>query len=417
MAGTVAEKILSRASHKQRAEPGEFVVADVDVVFAHDGTAPLVFEALEELGLENPQDPSKVIMFIDHAAPSPAPAISDIHARMRSHARRKNIRIYDVGNGICHQLLPSEGFVRPGSVVVGADSHTVTHGAFNAFAIGVGSMDAAVAMATGKIWLKVPETVKITINGHLRKGVMSKDMILKIIGDVKADGLNYIAAEYHGELIDELSVDSRMTIANMGTEMGAKASLMPLNNKTAEWLKRRIGDNIEPVLPDADASYANEMLFEAGDLGPMVALPPNVDNVRPVSEVEGIEVDHVFIGSCTNGRVEDIEMASRILHGRRVRSRCTVIPASREVYIEALGRGFLEELLEAGCVIGPPTCGPCVGAHMGLLGKGEIAVSTSNRNFPGRMGDRDAQIYLASPATAAATALEGKIADPRRFLG
>lgn len=417
MGGTIVEKILARASNRKNVEPGEFIVANVDVVFAHDGTAALAFDAMKEFGSEKIFDKEKVVLFIDHAAPSPSPAISEIHARMREFSKRHGVKLYDVGNGICHQLVPSEGYVKPGSVIIGADSHTVTHGAFNAFATGVGSTDAAIAMMTGKIWLKVPETVKIELNGELKKGVTSKDLILFLIGNFKADGFNYMAIEYSGSTIERLSVDSRMTITNMGVEMGAKASIMPLNKATEVWLRERVKGNFEPVNPDPQASYFKSYSFEVSNIEPMLAAPPNVDNVVPVSEFEGTEVNQVFIGSCTNGRLEDIELALKIIKGKKIKvERCIVIPASKEIYIEALKKGYIEELLKAGCTVGPPTCGPCIGAHMGLLGPGEVAVSTSNRNFPGRMGDRNAKIFLASPLTAAATAIEGKIADPRRYL-
>jgi len=416
MKGTIAQKILAKASHKEEVNPGDFLVVDVSTIFVHDGTAALVFQAMNEMGLEKPADSSDFVMCIDHAAPSPAAQMSDIHNEMRRYAERNGVKLYDVGYGICHQIIPSEGRVRPGTVVIGADSHSVTHGAFNAFSTGVGSTDAAIAILTGKIWLMVPETVKMTIEGELRKGVMSKDLILSIVGTVGADGLNYMAIEYHGELLERLSVDSRMTITNMGAEMGAKASLMTVSDKTSEWLRERIQEGINPVFPDEDASYHEQLLFSADEIEPMVAEPPNVDNVRPVSEIGQVEIDQVFIGSCTNGRIEDLEIAAKILRGKRSKARCIVIPASREVYLQALEKGILETLLRSGCAVGPPTCGPCVGAHMGLLGKGEVAISTGNRNFPGRMGDRDSKIYLASPATAAASAVEGKISDPRKYL-
>ncbi|MEM3635887.1 MAG: 3-isopropylmalate dehydratase large subunit, partial [Thermoproteota archaeon] len=400
MSGTIAEKILAKASRKKYVEPGDFIVADVDVVFAHDGTATLAFDVMKELNEEKVFDSKKVVLFIDHAAPSPSPAISAIHNRMRDFSKLHNVKLYDVGNGICHQLLPSEGYVKPGSLVIGADSHTVTHGAFNAFATGVGSTDAAIAMMTGKIWLKVPESIKLELNGNLSEGVTSKDLVLFLIGNFKADGFNYVAIEYSGSTIEKLSVDSRMTIANMGVEMGAKASLMPLNENTRVWLSKRVQGPITPVEPDKDATYYKTYSFDVKSIEPMVAAPPNVDNVKPVTELEGLEIDQVFIGSCTNGRLEDIELALRILKGRKVKSRCIVIPASKEVYYEALKKGYIEELLRSNCVVGPPTCGPCIGAHMGLLGPNEVGISTTNRNFPGRMGDRDAKIFLASPLTA-----------------
>ncbi|MGD0329096.1 MAG: 3-isopropylmalate dehydratase large subunit [Nitrososphaeria archaeon] len=411
---TIVEKILAKSSGKKEVSSGDFVTSNIDVVFAHDGTALLAIESMEELGIKKVFDPTKVVFFIDHAAPSPSPQISNIHVSLRKFAKQQGLKLFDIGSGICHQVLPEEGYVKPGNVVIGADSHSVTHGAFNAFATGVGSTDAALAMATGKLWFKVPETVKITVDGKLRNMVMSKDIVLQVLGAVKADGLTYEAVEYHGSCIDGLSVDGRMTIANMAVEMGAKACPMELNEKTESWLKNRIV-SFEAIKSDKEAKYVRELYFDAGKLEPMVAAPSNVDNVKNVTEVEGLEVDQVFIGSCTNGRIEDIKVATKILEGKHVKVRCIVIPASRRLYLEALKDGYLQKLVSAGCTVGPPTCGPCIGAHMGLLGEEEIAVSTSNRNFTGRMGASTSKIFLASPATAAATALEGKITDPRKY--
>ncbi len=390
---TIVEKILAKSSGKKEVSSGDFIVSNIDVVFAHDGTALLAIESMEELGIKKVFDPTKVVFFIDHAAPSPSPQISNIHISLRKFAEQQGLKLFDIGSGICHQVLPEEGYVKPGNVVIGADSHSVTHGAFNAFATGVGSTDAALAMATGKLWFKVPETVKITVDGKLPNMVMSKDIVLQVLGAVKADGLTYEAVEYHGSCIDELSVDSRMTIANMAVEMGAKACPMELNEKTESWLKGRIG-NFEAIKPDKEAKYVRELHFDAGKLEPMVAAPSNVDNVKKVTEVEGLEVDQVFIGSCTNGRIEDIKAATKILEGKHVKVRCIVIPASRRLYLESLKAGYLQKLVSAGCTVGPPTCGPCIGAHMGLLGEEEIAVSTSNRNFTGRMGASTSKIFL-----------------------
>jgi 3-isopropylmalate dehydratase large subunit len=411
---TVVEKILAKASGRSHVSAGDFVLANVDVVFAHDGTALLAIESMKEIGMERVFDKSKVVFFIDHASPSPSPQISNIHSAMRRFAKKHGIKLYDVGSGICHQVLPEEGYVKPGSVIVGADSHTVTHGAFNAFATGVGSTDAAITMATGKLWFMVPESVKITVEGRFRRMVMSKDLALHVLGEVKADGLTYKSVEYHGGCVEDMSVDSRMTIANMAVEMGAKCCVMELNKATEEWLRERV-NGFKPVYADKNAKYSDELYVDASKLEPLVAAPPNVDNVKSVREVEGIDVDQVFIGSCANGRLEDIRVAAEILEGKHVKTRCIVIPASRRVYYEALNAGYISKLVKAGCIIGFPTCGPCIGAHMGLLGDGEVAVSTSNRNFTGRMGSSSSKIYLASPATAAASALEGRIVDPRKY--
>lgn len=413
---TMAEKVIARSAGLSRVEPGDMVVADVDLVFGHDGSFPLALEVMKEMGREEPWDSEKVVLFIDHSAPSPTPEISNLHRAMREFSKKSGVRLYDVGNGICHQVLPEEGFIKPGMLIVGADSHTVTHGAFGCFAIGVGSTDAAVAITSGKIWLRVPESVKIELKGELRGPVTTKDVILKVIGDVKADGMNYKSVEFHGDSVDYLSMASRMTITNMGAEMGAKATMMPVNGTARQMIRREFGLEVKEFLPDSDADYSDILEADLSSIVPMVACPPNVDIVRPVEELSGTVIDQAFIGSCTNGRLEDLHLAASILRGKKVKVRCIVIPASRKIFLEAVRDGTVEVLSKAGCVVGPPTCGPCVGAHMGLLGSGEVAVSTSNRNFPGRMGDRNAKIYLVSPATAAASALEGEIADPRRYV-
>lgn len=399
---TAAEKILAKASNKKGVEPEELVMANVDFVFAHDGTAPLMIDVIEEFNVEKLSMAERSALFIDHAAPSPSVQSSILHKKMREFASRFGIRLFDAGEGVCHQVIIDNNFVKAGDVVVGADSHTTIHGAVGAFAVGVGSTDAAFALASGKLWFKVPESIKVTLRGALQKGVLSKDIALELLRVIGTDGATYMAIEYHDELEPKLSPSSRATISNLSAEMGAKAGMFPA----------------EPFTPDPDADYVKEIDLECSALDPMVAKPPLPSNGVSVTEVEGINVDEVFIGSCTNGRLEDLEIAAKILHGRKVKKgvRCIVIPASRKVYMDALKWGILEILVKAGCVIGPPTCGPCVGAHMGLLGPSEVAVSTANRNFTGRMGDSSAKVYLVSPATAAATAVEGKIADPRKYL-
>jgi 3-isopropylmalate/(R)-2-methylmalate dehydratase large subunit len=399
---TTAEKILAKASEAKRVEPGEFVVANVDFVFAHDGTAPLMIDVIREFGVTTLKLASKSALFIDHAAPSPSVQSSILHKKMREFAACYGIKLYDVGEGVCHQVVMDYHLAQPGDVVVGADSHTTIHGVTGAFAVGVGSTDAAFALATGRLWFKVPESIKVTFKGKLGLGVFSKDIALALLKELGTDGASYMAIEYHDELSPKLSQSSRATISNLSAEMGAKAAIFP----------------VDPFTPDRDATYFREIDLECSRLEPLVANPPLPSNVVPVSDVESIEVNEVFIGSCTNGRLEDLEIAAMILKGKNVREgvRCVVIPASRKVYEKALENNIIETLVKAGCVIGPPTCGPCVGAHMGLLGPEETALSTANRNFTGRMGDPSAKIFLASPGTAAATALEGKIADPRKYL-
>ena len=399
---TTAEKILAKASEAKRVEPGEFVVANVDFVFAHDGTAPLMIDVIREFGVTTLKLASKSALFIDHAAPSPSVQSSILHKKMRGFAAQFGIKLFDVGEGVCHQVVMDYHLAQPGNVVVGADSHTTIHGATGAFAVGAGSTDAAFALTTGRLWFKVPETIKVTLKGKLELGVFSKDIALALLKELGTDGASYMAIEYHDELSPKLSQSAKATISNLSAEMGAKAAIFP----------------VEPFTPDKDAVYFREIDLDCSLLEPLIAKPPLPSNVVPVSEVENIEVNEIFIGSCTNGRLEDLEIAAEILKGKKVREgiRCVVIPASRKVYEKALENNIIETLVKAGCVVGPPTCGPCVGAHMGLLGPEETALSTANRNFTGRMGDPSAKIFLASPATAAATALEGKIADPRKYL-
>ncbi len=415
MAMTMVEKILSLKVGK-KVSPGEHVVAPVDLVYAHDGTAPLAIEVMERLGIRELR--GRTAFTIDHASPPPNVDSASIHLRMRDFASRWGVRLFDVGEGICHQVLPESGMVKPWDLVVGADSHTVTLGALGALAIGVGSTDAAVAMITGSIWLRVPESIALSVNGELRSYVTAKDVILEMIGRLGSDGANYKAVEFLGSTVESMSVDSRMVLANMSVEMGAKAGLVPTDDKTIAWLSERVQGEIRGIRPDDGANYSSLHEFSAPEIKPNVSLPGNVDEVVPVEEVEGEEVQLVFIGSCSGGRFEDFLSAARIMRGRRRSegTRCIAVPASKEVYGRLVASGLIGTLLEFGCLIGPPTCGPCIGAHMGLAGPGEVVVSTSTRNFPGRMGSPDSRVYLASPLTAAASAATGRLTDPGRFL-
>lgn len=416
MGKTIAEKILGYASGRE-VSAGDYVAARVDAAVAHDGTAPLAIKAFEEMGGEKVWDPSKIVLVIDHVAPSTSIGVSELHALMRRFAARYGVRLYDVGSGICHQLMVEEGYVRPGYLVVGADSHTCTYGALGAFATGIGSTEMAAVWLSGKLWFRVPETVGVVLEGVMPEWVMGKDVVLRVLGEFGADGAAYKAVEFKGGAVREMSVSDRLTMSNMAVEMGAKAGLIEPDQKTYEFLGGVVG---RPELSesDPDAEYVDELRLELGGLEPQVAKPGAVDKVAPVSEVEGVEVDQVFIGSCTNGRLEDLRAAARILRGRRVREgvRAIVMPASRKVYLKALEEGLIQVFLEAGCAVYAPGCGPCMGGHIGILGPGEVCVSTSNRNFPGRMGSPDAEIYLASPLTAAASAVAGRLADPRRWL-
>jgi len=415
---TMAEKILSRASGED-AEAGDIVVAEVDVAMVHDITGPITVQRLKEMEVDRVWDPSKIVVLFDHQVPADSVEAAENHKMMREFVREQGIEhFYDVREGVCHQVLPEKGHVRPGDVIVGADSHTCTHGALGAFATGIGSTDMAAVFATGKLWFRVPETYRVEIVGELPEGVYAKDVVLKVTGEVGADGATYMAIEYHGEVVENMSVSDRMCLCNMAIEMGAKTGLVPPDEKTLRYVRKRAGDEGRPVQPDPDARYEAELRLDVSNLDPQVAKPSSPDNVVPVHEVEGTAVDQVFIGSCTNGRLNDLRVAAEILEGEEVHDdvRLIVIPASREVYSRALREGIIETLHEAGAIICPPTCGPCLGGHMGVLAEGERCLATSNRNFPGRMGHRESEVYLASPATAAASAIEGEITDPRRYL-
>ncbi|RLE49625.1 MAG: 3-isopropylmalate dehydratase large subunit [Candidatus Methanomethylicota archaeon] len=413
MGMTLAEKIFS-AKVGKAVSPGDIVAVSIDAAMAHDGTAPLMIRSFESMGAKKVWDPSKAVLVIDHVTPSPNEGSSSLHKMMREFAKKHGLTLLE-NEGICHQVMPEKGYIWPGTVVVGADSHTCTYGAFGAFATGIGSTEMAAVFASGKLWFKVPESLKVKVEGSYPKYVSSKDVVLHVIGEIKADGATYMAIEYVGQAVKALSVDGRMVLTNMAVEMGAKTGLVAPDNKTLEFLKGRIPNNVEVKAfeGDSDAHYADELFVDVSSLEPQVACPHSVDNVKPISEVEGIPIDQVFIGSCTNGRLEDLEITAKILRGRKVKVRTIVIPASREVYLKALREGLVEVLIEAGCVVAPPGCGPCAGGHLGVPSPGDKVLSTTNRNFKGRMGTADAEIYLASPAVAAATALKGEIVDPR----
>ncbi len=357
-------------------------------------------------------------MVIDHSAPSPNEGVSALHKLMREFAKKTGIKLYDIGEGVCHQLMPESGRVGPGKLVIGADSHTCTYGALNAFSTGVGSTDLAAAMISGKLWFKVPETIKIICSGRLPKGVYSKDLILYLIGDMTADGATYKSVEFVGEAISDLSIDARMTITNMAIEMGAKAGIMEADDKVFEWLKRYTSCTWNPVSADKDAKYIDVREYDVSNLEPQIAKPHRVDNVVGISEIEGLTIHQAVIGTCTNGRLKDLEIAASILKGRKIHHdvRFIVAPASKRIYIEAMNKGIIQTLVESGAAVVTPGCGPCVGTHNGVPSDGENVISTANRNFKGRMGNSNANIYLASPATVAASAVAGKITDPREFL-
>lgn len=417
MGRTMAEKIFERKAGKP-VQPGEIVVAPVDWVMGQDGTTPLAIQSFEEMEGKGVFNPERIIFVIDHNAPSPLESVSRLHDLMRSFAKRFGIKIFEVGEGVCHELMMSRGLVVPGDLVVGADSHTCTYGAIGAFSTGIGSTELAVVMMTGKLWFKVPESVWLNLLGTLPWGVYAKDVILHIASILGADGATYRALEFHGPVTEALSVEERTTITNMAVEVGAKAGLVPPDEKTIHWVKERTNRSFEPVVPDSDAEYVQVIDVDCSVLVPQVAFPHRVDNVRPITEAEGVPIQEAFVGTCTNGRIPDLEVVAHILRGREVHPgvRLVVAPASRETFLFALQRGWVEDIVRAGGVFVPPGCGPCVGTHQGVPGDGWNVISTANRNFRGRMGNRESSIYLASPATVAASAIEGKITDPRKYL-
>ena len=413
---TISQKILASHSDKEKVEPGEIVKARVDLAMMPALTAVLAFRAMEDIGVSNVWDPEKVIILLDHIAPSTNVTNATLHKECRRIAKDQGLKyFYDINSGVCHQILPEMGHVQPGMILVGADSHTCTHGALGAFATGIGSTDMGSALATGKLWFKVPETTKVNVNGELHDLVAPKDVILHTIGEIGADGATYHAVEFTGDTIDEMSVSGRMTLCNMAIEMGGKTGLVEPDKKTLDYLSGRSLYPFNIEISDPDADYIRELNVNASRLEPMVACPHTVDNVRPVSEIEETEVNQVFIGSCTNGRLEDLIAAVRILKGRKIASnlRLMVTPASFKVYREANKMGIIDTIMEAGGVVCNPSCGACFGGHNGILAPGEVGVTTSNRNFQGRQGSPEAYVYLTSPSTAAATAITGRITDPR----
>ncbi|MDD3565242.1 MAG: 3-isopropylmalate dehydratase large subunit [Methanothrix sp.] len=408
---TISEKIFSRASG-HRAEAGEIVEAEVDYAMSHDGTSVLAIRAFTEMGSEQVWNPERIDIPFDHIVPANNSTAADLQRMVRTWAKDQGIvHFFEGGAGICHQVFPEEGFALPGSLLVGADSHSCTYGAFGAFGTGVGATDMAEIYSRGRLWFKVPETVAVRISGRLGEMVLAKDLTLMLVGEIGSDGATYQALEYLGETVEDLSISGRMTLCNMGVEMGAKAAIVPADRTTEEYLRGRAKGPYQQIRSDPD-SYDSEMEFDVSELSPQVAAPFRVDNVRPVGDLAGTEVDQVFIGTCTNGRLEDLEVAARILKGKEVKARTLVIPASKEVLLQALSSGVLEVIVRAGAVLATPGCGPCLGAHMGVLAEGEVCLSTANRNFPGRMG-KGGLVYLASPATAAASAISGEITDPR----
>ncbi len=409
---TMVEKILSEKVGRE-VHAGEIVVVDVDLVFAHDGTMPLAIEMMKELGKTEVFDKDKVIGICDHAFPSPSEKVSNVHSMMRKFSRANNIKFYENGEGISHQII-LERFSAPYKVIIGADSHSTTHGALGAFATGMGSTDVATIMAYGRTWLRVPESFKLEIVGDLPEHVYSKDVFLHFVGEVGEEGLNYMSVEFLGDGIDRMSVESRITLSNMCVEAGAKNGLCRADEKVRNFLMEYGRENeYKELKPDENAYYKDEITIEAKELRPMIACPHKVSNVKPASECEGIEIDVVCIGSCTNGRIEDLRVAAKVLRGKKVKDavRLFICPASRNVMLKAMKENLIEIFLEAGAVIIPPSCSFCIGRTFALA-DGEVALSTQNRNFKGRMGNNNAEIYLSSVETAAVSAIHGRIVDP-----
>ncbi len=417
---TLAEKILATHSDKGKAIPGEFINVWVDLVLANDITAPLAIKEFQRLGVNKVFNPDRIVMVPDHFCPNKDILSAEQTKEMREFARKHRLIYFEVGRmGIEHVLLPEQGLVLPGEVVVGADSHTCTYGALGAFATGMGSTDIAVAMATGEIWMKVPPTMKFVYYGKLGKWVDGKDLILYTIGDIGVDGALYSVMEFAGEVIDTLPLDGRFTIANMAIEAGAKAGIFKVDRKALDYIRDRARREYKVYKSDKDAEYAKVVEYDASKITPQVALPSLPSNTKPVTEIGKIEVDQVVIGSCTNGRLSDLRIAAKILKGRKVHPevRCIIIPGSQEIYLKALQEGLLEIFVKAEAVVSTPTCGPCLGGHMGVLASGERCLATTNRNFVGRMGSPQSEVYLSSPAVAVATAVLGRIASPDEIMG
>jgi len=411
---TMSEKILAKTSNKISSEAGEIVMANIDIAMTHDLTGPLSVESFKKIGTKKVWDPSKIVVPFDHQVPADSLDAANNHILMREFVKEQGItNFYDIYEGVCHQILPEFGHVIPGELIVGTDSHTCTHGALGAFATGIGSTDMAMVFSTGQLWLKVPQTIRFNIEGTLKENVYAKDVILNIIGRIGADGATYKACEFAGQTVNNMTVSDRMVLCNMAIEMGGKTGLVEPDNKTINYIKNRSNKPYEIFKTDLDAPSLEIMEIDINNLEPQVACPHNVDNVKPVSEVD-TEIDQVFLGSCTNGRISDLRQAAKILKGNKIANgvRMLVIPASKEVYTKALNEGLINIFVDSGALVCNPCCGPCLGGHVGLIGPGEVSLSTSNRNFKGRQGSPDGEVYLSSAAVAAQSAIEGRITLP-----
>jgi 3-isopropylmalate/(R)-2-methylmalate dehydratase large subunit len=411
----IAEKILAAHADKKEVSPGEFINVRVDMILANDITAPIAIKEFRRIGVGRVFDPSKIVMVPDHFIPNKDIASAEQAKFMKEFAYEQGVNYFEVGQmGIEHVLLPEQGLVLPGDVLVGADSHTCTYGAVGAFATGMGSTDIAAAMATGDIWMKVPPTIKFVYHGNLSKWIGGKDLILYTIGNIGVDGALYSVMEFTGEAIDALSMDGRFTMSNMAIEAGAKAGIFRVDNKTQLYVKSRAKRPYLVYESDNDAQYSQVIEYDVSGIEPQVAMPHSPANARPVSQVGDVEIDQAVIGSCTNGRIDDLRLAAQVLKRKKVnpRVRCIIIPGSQQVYLDALTEGLIELFIKAGAVVSTPTCGPCLGGYMGVLADDECCISTTNRNFVGRMGSPKSKVYLANPAVAAASAVAGRIVSP-----
>jgi len=419
MGMTITEKMLAKAAGKEKVSPGELIDAKIDIVMCVDVTTPPAISMLEEKGIDKVFDREKIVVTPDHFQPAKDIKSAELHKRLDEWARRHNIKYYyKIGRaGVCHALLPEQGHMRPGEVIIGPDSHTCTYGAFAAFGTGVGSTDTAAAIATGRLWFKVPASIKFVLNGSLGPDVYSKDVILAIIARIGTDGARYCAMEFVGPTLAEMSMEARMTITNMAIEAGAKNGIIGFDDVTRQYLDGHLKDKKKYTVfeSDSDAEYVAIEEFDCSTIEPMVALPHLPSNAVPIGECAGKKMDQAYIGSCTNGRIEDLRIAAQILKGKQVAIRTIVVPATPVIWKQAKDEGLFDIFYEAGCVIAAPTCGACLGGFMGVLAEGEKCVSTTNRNFVGRMGHPKSEVYLASPATAAASAIKGKLTDPRKF--
>lgn len=419
MAMNVVEKTLARSAGREEVTAGEIIDANVDVAMIHDLTGPHTIESFHKIGAAKVWNPDKIVVIFDHMVPASTTTAAELHQMVRKFVKEQGIKnFHDVGQGgICHQVMPERGYVRPGEVIIGADSHSCTYGALGAFSTGVGATDMAAVFTTGKIWLKVPRVIKVHVTGEFRERVAAKDLVLHLIGRIGIGGANYKGIEWAGPAIRQLPIDGRLTLCNMAVEAGGKCGIVEADEKTEAYVKARTRVPFKAVKSDADADYDRVIEVDASELEPQVACPSSVDNVKPVSEVQGVSIDQAFIGSCTNGRIEDFRLAASLLKGRKVhpRVRLIITPASQLVYNEALKEGLVQTLMESGAVVTNSSCGACIGGHLGVLGPGDVCISSSSRNFIGRMGSKEAKVYLGSPITVAAAAVAGQIVDPRKI--